>query len=137
MSRPMTNQTTQPNGNGAPEAPAGTIKTDPPRITSERQLIEDLAKELERQKLMIEEQEEQMGDQYERLDQALVALLHLVQRIDHEARRGTPLLPKGSEDRPWAIEQPWDETYPVELMEARELLLASEYHREVLCPPNR
>jgi hypothetical protein len=56
---------------------------------------------------------------------ALEALCHLVQRIDYEAHRGTPLCPKGESNGEWIGD------YPAALTEARELLLelVPEYHR--------
>ena len=53
----------------------------------------------------------------EKLDDVTEALCHLVQRIDYEARRGTPLIPKDDHSA-----HEWDDKYPVELTEARELL---------------
>jgi hypothetical protein len=68
---------------------------------------------------------DELIDQKILTDQVVEALCHLVQRIDYEAHRDTPLIPKGEPNGEWS------EDYPAELREARSLLseLVPEYQR--------
>jgi hypothetical protein len=73
----------------------------------------------------IERLNNELDDERGRADDLRETLYDLVLRIDCEWKRGTPLIPKGQADGGW------DEKYPIELKNARELLLGTEY-REAL-----